>query len=195
MQAESMKYSLFLFHAVTQLPPVTKLPVEKPTLQKLAVIPLEESQWYILGQALGLKEGLLKSIQHGTSNPTKHKREMFKNWLKEKDTKVSWQVLLGALRKIGATDVAEVVRSEYGISDDSEDDVDAGFSEVCCAFNNFGVTLICIMLHMTNYMYVDLIGVCVKVCGKGKWGVGRGVGRCNQHISTPVHHQFVYMFA
>ena len=64
---------------------------------------------------------------------------MFKNWLKEKDTKVSWHALLGALRKIGATDTAKVVRTEYGISDSSdteevsgdEDDVDAGFSEVC----------------------------------------------------------------
>lgn len=118
---------------------VLKPQVEKPTLQKLAVIPLEESQWYTLGQSLGLKEGLLKSIQHGTSNPTKRKREMFKNWLKEKDTKVSWHVLLGALRKIGATGTAEVVQSEYDISDTSgpeeisgdEDDVDAGFSEVC----------------------------------------------------------------
>ena len=144
MQAESTKYSLFLFHAVTQFPPVTKPPVEKPTLQELAVIPLEESQWYTLGQALGLKEDLLKSIQHVTSNPTKRKREMFKNWLKEKDTKVSWQVLLGALRKIGATDMAQVVRSEYGISDSSdseevsggEDEVDAGFSEVCSMLNS-----------------------------------------------------------
>ena len=115
-----------------------KPPVEKPTLE-LAIIPLEESQWYTLGQALGLKEGLLKSIQHGTSNPTKRKREMFKIWLKKKDTKVSWHILLGALRKIGATDTAEVVRSEYGISDSSyseevsggEDEVDARFSEVC----------------------------------------------------------------
>ena len=118
---------------------VLKPQVEKPTLQKLAVIPLEESQWYTLGQSLGLEEGLLKSIQHGTSNPTKRKREMFKNWLKENDTKVSWHVLLGALRKIGATRTAEVVQSEYDISDTSdpeeisgdEDDVDAGFSEVC----------------------------------------------------------------
>ena len=124
---------------MTQLPPVTKPPVENPTLQELAVIPLDESQWYTLGQTLGLKEGLLKSIQHGTSNLTKRKREMFKNWLKEKDTKVSWHILLGALRRIGATDIAEVVRSEYGISDSSdseevsggEDEVDAGFSEVC----------------------------------------------------------------
>ena len=134
---------------MTQLPPqgvsVLKPPIEKPALQELAVIPLEESQWYILGQTLGLKEGLLKSIQHGTSNPTKCKREMFKNWLKEKHTKASWHVLLGALRKIGATDVAEVVRSEYSISDSSdseevsggEDEVDAGFSEVCstCMLN------------------------------------------------------------
>ena len=120
-----------------------KPPIEKPTLQELAIIPLEESQWYSLGQSLGLKEGLLKSIQHGTSNPTKRKREMFKNWLNEKDTKVSWHVLLGALRKIGATDTAEVVRSEYSISDTSdpeeilggEDDVDAGFVEVCAYFN------------------------------------------------------------
>ena len=132
--------NVFLFRAVTQLLPqgvsVLKPPVEKPTLQELAVIPLKESQWYTLGQSLGLKEGLLKSIRHGTSNPTKYKREMFKIWLKEK---VSWQVLLRALKKIGATDVAEVVRSEYGISDSSdseevsggEDEVDAGFSEVC----------------------------------------------------------------
>ena len=129
---------------MTQLPPLTKPPVENPTLQELAVIPLKESQWYMLGQALGLKEGLLKSIQHGTSNLTKRKREMFKNWLKEKDTKVSWHVLLGALRKIGATDTAEVVRSEYSISDSSdseevsggEDEVDAGFSEVCSMLNS-----------------------------------------------------------
>ena len=131
---------------MTQLPKevsVLKPQVEKPTLQKLAIIPLEEGQWYTLGQSLGLEEGLLKSIQYGTSNPTKRKREMFKNWLKEKDTKVSWHVLLGALRKIGATDTAEVVRSEYSISDTSdteeilggEDDVDAGFVEVCAHFN------------------------------------------------------------
>ena len=128
---------------MTQLPPqevsVVKPPVWKPTLQELAVIPLEEGQWYTLGKTLGLKEGLLKSIQRGTSNPTKRKREMFKNWLKEKDTKVSWHALLGALRKIGATDTAKVVRTEYGVSDSSdseevsgdEDEVDAGFSEVC----------------------------------------------------------------
>lgn len=133
----------FLFHAVSQLPPrgvsVVKPAVWKPTLQELAVIPLEESQWYTLGKTLGLKEALLKSIQYGASNSTKRKREMFKNWLKEKDTKVSWHVLLGALRKIGATDTAKVVQSEYGISDTSdseevsvnEDEVDAGFSEVC----------------------------------------------------------------
>ena len=139
--------SVFLFHTVTQVPPrgvsVKKPPIEKPTLQELAIIPLEESQWYSLGQSLGLEEGLLKSIQYGTSNPTKRKREMFKNWLNEKDTKVSWHVLLGALRKIGATDIAEVVRSEYSISDTSdteevsgdEDDVDAGFVEVCAHFN------------------------------------------------------------
>ena len=132
---------------MTQLPPqevsVVKPAVRKPTLQELAIIPLEESQWYSLGQSLGLEEGLLKSIQYGTSNPTKRKREMFKNWLNEKDTKVSWHVLLGALRKIGATRIAEVVRSEYGISDTSdteevsgdEDDVDAGFVEVCAHFN------------------------------------------------------------
>ena len=132
---------------MTQVPPqgvsVKKPPIEKPTLQELAIIPLEESQWYTLGKALGLKEGLLKSIQYGTSNPTKRKREMFKNWLNEKDTKVSWHVLLGALRKIGATSIAEVVRSEYSISDTSdteevsgdEDDVDAGFVEVCAHFN------------------------------------------------------------
>jgi len=132
---------------VTQVPPlgvsVKKPPIEKPTLQELAVIPLEESQWYTLGKTLGLEEGLLKSIQYGTSNPTKRKREMFKNWLNEKDTKVSWHVLLGALRKIGATDTAEVVRSEYGVSDTSGpeeilgdgDDLDAGFVEVCAHFN------------------------------------------------------------
>ena len=132
---------------MTQVPPrgvsVKKPPIEKPTLQELAIIPLEESQWYTLGKTLGLEEGLLKSIQYGTSNPTKRKREMFKNWLKEKDTKVSWHVLLGALRKIGATDTAEVVRSEYGVSDTSdpeeilgdEDDLDAGFVEVCAHFN------------------------------------------------------------
>lgn len=132
---------------MTQVPPqgvsVKKPPIEKPTLQELAIIPLEESQWYTLGKALGLKEGLLKSIQYGTSNPTKRKREMFKNWLNEKDTKVSWHVLLGALRKIGATGTAEVVRSEYSISNTSdteevsgdEDDVDAGFVEVCAHFN------------------------------------------------------------
>ena len=139
--------SVFLFHTVTQVSPrgvsVKKSPIEKPTLQELAIIPLEESQWYSLGQSLGLEKGLLKSIQHGTSNPTKRKREMFKNWLKEKDTKVSWHFLLGALRKIGATDTAEMVQSEYGVSDTSdpeailgdEDDVDAGFSEVCAHFN------------------------------------------------------------
>ena len=139
--------SVFLFHTVTQVPPlgvsVKKPPIEKPTLQELAVIPLEESQWYTLGKTLGLEEGLLKSIQYGTSNPTKRKREMFKNWLNEKDTKVSWHVLLGALRKIGATDTAEVVRSEYGVSDTSGpeeilgdgDDLDAGFVEVCAHFN------------------------------------------------------------
>ena len=132
---------------MTQVPPlgvsVKKPPIEKPTLQELAVIPLEESQWYTLGKTLGLEEGLLKSIQYGTSNPTKRKREMFKNWLNEKDTKVSWHVLLGALRKIGATDTAEVVRSEYGVSDTSGpeeilgdgDDLDAGFVEVCAHFN------------------------------------------------------------
>ena len=122
---------------------VLKPPVEKPTLQKLAIIPLEEGQWYTLGQSLGLEEGLLKSIQHGTSNPTKRKREMFKNWLNEKDAKVSWHFLLGALRKIGATDTAEVVQTEYGISDTSgskeisggEDDVDAGFVEVRAHFD------------------------------------------------------------
>ena len=133
---------------MTQLPPqevsVVKPAVRKPTLQELAIIPLEESQWYSLGQSLGLKEDLLKSIQHGTSNPTKRKREMFKNWLNEKDTKVSWHVLLGALRKIRATGTAEVVRSEYSISDTSdtegdEDDVDAGFVEVCAHFNKFNV--------------------------------------------------------
>ena len=115
-----------------------KPPVEKPALQELAVIPLKESQWYTLGQTLGLEEGLLKSIQHETSNPTKRKREMFKIWLKEKDAKVSWHVLLGALRKSGASEVAEVVQSVYGISDSSdseevsggEDEVDVGFSEV-----------------------------------------------------------------
>ena len=139
--------SVFLFHTVTQVPPrgvsIKKPPIEKPTLQELAIIPLEESQWYSLGQSLGLEEGLLKSIQYGTSNPTKRKREMFKNWLNEKDTKVSWHALLGALRKIGATRIAEVVRSEYGISDTSdteevsgdEDEVDAGFVEVCAHFN------------------------------------------------------------
>ena len=132
---------------MTQVPPlgvsVKKPPIEKPTLQELAVIPLEESQWYTLGKTLGLEDGLLKSIQYGTSNPTKRKREMFKNWLNEKDTKVSWHVLLGALRKIGATDTAEVVRSEYGVSDTSGpeeilgdgDDLDAGFVEVCAHFN------------------------------------------------------------
>ena len=132
---------------MTQVPPrgvsVKEPPIEKPTLQELAIIPLEESQWYTLGQSLGLEEDLLKSIQYGTSNPTKRKREMFKNWLNEKDTKVSWHVLLGALRKIGATGTAEVVRSEYSISNTSdteevsgdEDDVDAGFVEVCAHFN------------------------------------------------------------
>ena len=108
----------------------------KPTLQDLAIIPLQESQWYMLGQALGLQESLLDSIQMGSSNPIRRKREMFKSWLEVKSDSVSWQTLLSALRAIGAADVAERVQNEYGISDSEEElpdknEEDAGFEEVC----------------------------------------------------------------
>jgi len=111
----------------------------KPTLQDLAIIPLQESQWYTLGQALGLHKSQLDSIQMGSSNPTRCKREMFKCWLEVKSDSVSWQTLLTALRAIGADDVVEEVQREYEISSgsdseevlSSQDEVDAGFVEVC----------------------------------------------------------------
>lgn len=116
-------------------PPHQKPPAVKPTLQDLAIIPLQESQWYMLGKALGLHESLLDSIRMGGYNPTRCKREMFKNWLKVKSESVSWQSLLIALREMGATDVATTVQKEYGISSSSDteevqDEVDAGFVEV-----------------------------------------------------------------
>jgi len=88
----------------------------------------------MLGKALGLHQSLLDSIQMGGYNPTRCKREMFKNWLKVKSESVSWQSLLIALREMGATDVATVVQKEYGISSSSDteevrDEVDAGFVE------------------------------------------------------------------
>ena len=118
-------------------PPHQKPPAVKPTLQDLAIIPLQESQWYMLGKALGLHESLLDSIQMGSYNPTRCKRDMFKNWLKVKSESVSWQSLLIALKEVGAMDVATAVQKEYGISSGSDmevlsdqDEVDAGFVEV-----------------------------------------------------------------
>ena len=64
---------------------------------------------------------------------------MFKCWLEVKSDSVSWQTLLTALRAIGADDVVEEVQREYEISSgsdseevlSSQDEVDAGFVEVC----------------------------------------------------------------
>ena len=119
--------------------PHEKPPAVKPTLQDLATIPLQESQWYTLGQALGLQESLLDLIQMGSSNPIRRKREMFKCWLEEKPEGVSWGTLLSALGAIGAADVVETVRKVYEISSGSDseeiisdqDEIDAGFVEVC----------------------------------------------------------------
>ena len=119
--------------------PHQKPPVVKPTLRDLATIPLQESQWYMLGQALGLQENLLDLIQMGSSNLTRRRREMFKSWLEEKPDNVSWGTLLSSLRAIGAADVAENVRKVYEISSGSDseeilsdqDEIDAGFVEVC----------------------------------------------------------------
>ena len=129
---------------MTPAPPHEKKPpVMKPTLRDLATIPLHESQWYVLGQALGLQDSLLDSIQQRSSNPTRRRREMFKSWLEEKPESVSWGTLLSALRAIGAADVVETVRKVYEISSGSDseeilsdqDEIDAGFVEVCTIVN------------------------------------------------------------
>ena len=128
-------YTVFVSVISDESLPHLKPPAMKPALRDLAVIPLQESQWYMLGKALGLQESLLDSIQMGSSNPARRKREMFKSWLEVKSESVSWQNLLSALREMGATDVAAVVQKEYGISSDRDSDgvlsdQDAGFVEV-----------------------------------------------------------------
>lgn len=144
-QLERDSYTVFVSLTPDTLPH-EKPPAVKPTLQDLAIIPLQESQWYKLGQALGLQESLLDSIRMGSSNPTRRKREMFKSWLEVKSDSVLWQTLLTALRAIGADDVVEMVRREYQVlsgSDSEEvlsdqDEVNTSFLEVCA------VIMVCI---------------------------------------------------
>ena len=144
-QLERDSYTVFVSLTPDTLPH-EKPPAVKPTLQDLVIIPLQESQWYKLGQALGLQESLLDSIRMGSSNPTRRKREMFKSWLEVKSDSVLWQTLLTALRAIGADDVVEMVRREYEVlsGSDSEEvlsdqnEVHTSFLEVCA------VIMVCI---------------------------------------------------
>ena len=90
-------------------------PDTRPTLSELFPIPISNSQWFTLGDSLGLSEGDLNAIQENQKTDHKRKRAMFKRWL-EVDSGASWKKLIEALDKLGEKEVVEKVRMEYGIS-------------------------------------------------------------------------------
>ena len=112
-----------------------------PTLKDLAIIPIQDTQWYSLGVRLGVQHDVLDSIEANYSNPNRRKRQMFKRWL-EISPNPSWNTLLAALDEIGATEISECVREEYDLPplpppspmvpapQQMGEDIDAGFVEV-----------------------------------------------------------------
>ena len=113
-----------------------------PTLKDLAIIPIQDTQWYNLGIRLGVRHDVLDSIEANYSNPNRRKRQMFKQWL-EITPNPSWNTLLAALDEIGATEISECVRKEYDLPPlppppspmvpaprQMGEDIDAGFVEV-----------------------------------------------------------------
>jgi len=47
---------------------------DRPTLKDLAIIPIEDSQWYSLGIKLGIHKDVLNLLEERYSNPTRRKR-------------------------------------------------------------------------------------------------------------------------
>ena len=126
-----------------------------PTLKDLAIIPIQDTQWYNLGIRLGVQHDALDSIEARYSNPNRRKREMFKRWL-EITPNPSWNTLLAALDEIGATEISECVREEYDLHplpppspmvpapQQMGEDIDAGFVEV--GFYVYDIMLQCKLL-------------------------------------------------
>ena len=92
----------------------------RPKIAELATVPIEPSQWYTLGLALGLEEDVLNNIEVNQSNKSmKCKRAMFRKWLESNPT-ASWNDLLKALVQIGEEEIAEKVRKEFSPSQPDE---------------------------------------------------------------------------
>ena len=74
---------------------------ERPKMLELATVPIQPAQWYTLGLALGLEEGVLNSTEVDQSHKhPKYKQAMFRKWL-ESTPNVSWNDVIKALDQIG----------------------------------------------------------------------------------------------
>ena len=85
----------------------------RPQISELAVVPIQPSQWYTLGLALGLGEEVLARIEEEQARKlAKCKRAMFRKWLELNPT-ASWKDVVKALTDIGEEETAERVRMEF----------------------------------------------------------------------------------
>jgi len=76
-------------------------------------VPIQPSQWYTLGLALGVEEEVLDRIEVEQAHKlAKCKRAMFRKWLELNPTR-SWKDVVEALSSIGEHETADRVRVEF----------------------------------------------------------------------------------
>jgi len=85
----------------------------RPKISGLATVPIQPSQWYTLGLALGVEEEVLDRIEVEQAHKlAKCKRAMFRKWLELNPTP-SWNNVIEALSSIGEQETADRVRVEF----------------------------------------------------------------------------------
>jgi len=85
----------------------------RPKISGLATVPIQPSQWYTLGLALGVEEEVLDRIEVEQAHKlAKCKRAMFRKWLELNPTPL-WNNVIEALSSIGEQETADRVRVEF----------------------------------------------------------------------------------
>lgn len=78
------------------------------------------AHWYLLGLRLSVTTGTLDRIRAHFFNPGDQLQEMLTTWLKT-CASPSWKILVGALRDVGASQLAEALETKYCLVDRTED--------------------------------------------------------------------------
>jgi len=78
------------------------------------------AHWYLLGLRLSVTTGTLDRIRAHFFDPRDQLQEMLTTWLKT-CASPSWKILVGALRDVGASQLAEALETKYCLVDRTED--------------------------------------------------------------------------